>query len=157
MPVTEWIPWAVRLRYQKSQCERYGTLGPRLGLHHKDENRLNNSPENLLTLCLKCHTLTHWENGKRAWRRRDPFCLVCDKRSRHLGLCPTHRSRLRRHGSPFLMRKRIGQSWQFVEEFGVKNGQECREWPRTLKSVSTASADSVMQSFPLRLGKRSKG
>lgn len=35
-----------------------------LNLHHNDGNRKNNAEENLQTLCPKCHTKWHWENGK---------------------------------------------------------------------------------------------
>lgn len=35
-----------------------------LDVHHKDENRGNNSPENLATLCANCHRLYH---VKRLW------------------------------------------------------------------------------------------
>ena len=33
--------------------------GYRLVVHHKDENWLNNSSENLLVLCQSCHQRTH--------------------------------------------------------------------------------------------------
>lgn len=34
-----------------------------LCVHHIDENRENNSPENLQTLCYNCHARLHWEDS----------------------------------------------------------------------------------------------
>lgn len=124
MSVKGWIPWRVRAQVQKGYCEICGG-DSLLGLHHKDEDRTNNSPENLQTLCQSCHTKWHWDNGKKPWRKRSPICLVCDKPSRHLGLCPTHRSRLRRHGSPYLRKIKRGSSWLWVADAGPQSG---REW-----------------------------
>ena len=65
MPVKRKIPESIRLQCLKKRCEHCPT-SEQLGLHHKDENRENNSPENLQTLCAKCHTKWHWQNGKTA-------------------------------------------------------------------------------------------
>ena len=115
MGVTEWIPWQVRLSNQKTACEICGG-NFRLGLHHKDRNRTNNSPENLQTLCPTCHTRLHWEENKAPWRRHPASCTVCGKPAKRLGLCETHRSRLLRHGDPYLTKKQKGRSWQLVDE-----------------------------------------
>jgi predicted HNH restriction endonuclease len=40
-----------------------------LQVHHLDENRKNNSPDNLKTLCANCHCRTHWGNSQK--RERD--------------------------------------------------------------------------------------
>ncbi|HUW09036.1 MAG TPA: HNH endonuclease [Anaerolineae bacterium] len=114
MTVKDWIPIAIRQKYQKSACEKCGSA-EHLGLHHIDTNRRNNSPDNLLTLCPNCHTDWHWKHGKQAWKRLGK-CLVCDKPARRQGYCETHSSRYRRHGSPYLVKKRIGSSWQLVED-----------------------------------------
>jgi len=53
-------------------CERCGSKGDRinqhcntgLAMHHIDFNRINNKINNLRLLCGKCHTKTHWEEGK---------------------------------------------------------------------------------------------
>jgi hypothetical protein len=125
MPVKGCVPKAARSRCMKPCCESCGG-NARLGLHHKDGDRTNNSPENLQTLCASCHTATHWENGKHAWKRLGS-CSVCGKPARKLGLCETHHTRLKRHGSPYLVKRKIGSSWRLVEEApGIVSGQECR-------------------------------
>ena len=115
MAVKEWIPKAIRLQWQKPACELCGSRS-RLGLHHKDRDRTNNSSENLQTLCPTCHTCLHWEEGKTPWRRHPAFCTVCDKPAKRLGLCETHRSRLLRHGSPYLTKKQFGRLRVLVDE-----------------------------------------
>jgi hypothetical protein len=115
MAVTEWIPWQVRLENQKCACEVCGSQS-RLGLHHKDRNRTNNSPENLQTLCPTCHTRLHWAEDKMPWRRHSALCFVCGKPAKRSGLCETHRTRHLRHGSPYLLKKQLGGSWRLVDE-----------------------------------------
>jgi hypothetical protein len=117
MPVKEWIPRHVRRRHQRLRCEHCGSTS-RIGLHHKDEDRTNNSFENLLTLCPTCHTKEHWRTGKKPWRKHPPSCTVCTKPAKRLGLCETHRSRLLRHGSPHLKKIKTGSIWQLVEVSG---------------------------------------
>jgi hypothetical protein len=115
MPVKEWVPKAIRLQLQKPNCEMCGG-NSRLGLHHKDRDRTNNSPGNLQTLCPACHTRLHWEEGKTPWRRHPASCTVCGKPAKRLGLCETHRSRLLRHGSPYLIKRQGGHSRLLVDE-----------------------------------------
>jgi endogenous inhibitor of DNA gyrase (YacG/DUF329 family) len=115
MGVTEWIPCQVRLQNQKIACEICGSQS-RLGLHHKDRNRTNNSPENLQTLCPTCHTRLHWAEDKMPWRRHPVSCSVCGKPAQRLGLCATHNTRRKRHGSPYLTKKQKGHSWRLVDE-----------------------------------------
>ena len=128
MPVTRTVPWRVRAAVQRDACETCGSRSL-LGLHHLDGDRTNNSRENLQTLCPRCHTRWHWENGKEPWRRRDPMCLVCDRPSRHLGLCNTHWSRLRQHGSPYLRKIKRGSIWLWLADSGPQSGREFRELP----------------------------
>lgn len=115
MAVKEWIPLAIRLANQKQACELCGGTS-RLGLHHKDRDRMNNSPSNLQTVCPTCHTRLHWAEDKKPWRRHPATCSVCGKPAKRLGLCETHRSRQLRHGSPYLTKQRLGRSWQLVDE-----------------------------------------
>lgn len=53
---------------RKDHCEHCGSINTpenKLEIHHKDESRryghklMNNSPDNLLTLCRKCHLDEH--------------------------------------------------------------------------------------------------
>jgi len=113
--VKEWIPLSVRRRSTKNACETCGSTS-RLGLHHQFRVRTNNSPENLQTLCPTCHTALHWQEGKRAWRLHSASCDVCGKPAKRSGLCETHRTRQRRHGSPYLRRRKVGRSWQLMDE-----------------------------------------
>src|SRR5215469_15575787 len=121
MPVKGWVP--NRTSLMQSACERCGTTS-QLNLHHNDRDRSNNSAENLQTLCAPCHTRWHWAHDKKPKRRHSPTCTVCGKPARRLGLCETHRSRYLRHGSPYLVKRKIGSSWVLVEEPGTPNGQE---------------------------------
>jgi len=77
--------WTTGIRAYRSrvkpQCEECGE-GKNLQVHHIDENRLNNTDENLKTLCAKCHRAKHIRRGhklseehkaklKDAWTRRE--------------------------------------------------------------------------------------
>lgn len=104
-------------RFRLPSCETCGNTY-RVGVHHMDGNRMNNSPENLRTLCPACHTTWHWANGKQPKRQYPTTCEVCGKEPTHSGLCATHRTRLRRYGSPYLVKRRIGSTWQLVEDRG---------------------------------------
>jgi RNase P subunit RPR2 len=45
---------------RKLVCEKCSTVDARvLAVHHKDKNRKNNKPENLIWLCHNCHFLVH--------------------------------------------------------------------------------------------------
>lgn len=46
-------------KLRKAQCEKCGKAYGTLDVHHKDKNRLNNSEENLITLCRSCHMKEH--------------------------------------------------------------------------------------------------
>lgn len=45
-------------RHKKSECERCGTT-KYLVVHHKNADRYDNRPENLETLCKRCHQIQH--------------------------------------------------------------------------------------------------
>jgi 5-methylcytosine-specific restriction endonuclease McrA len=49
---------AMYRRHKKSECNRCGSTKLLL-VHHIDENRTNNDPTNLETLCRKCHQNHH--------------------------------------------------------------------------------------------------
>lgn len=49
----------------KSICKRCGLKDARvLNVHHKDQNRRNNEPNNLVWLCMSCHYLVHYHKEK---------------------------------------------------------------------------------------------
>lgn len=53
-------------------CQICGTKTRRLDIHHKDQNKDNNKAENLITLCLSCHSKIHsqlnFEGGETKWK-----------------------------------------------------------------------------------------
>ena len=49
------------VKHRKSECE-ICCGSKNLQVHHKDENRDNNNPDNLITLCQKCHGQIHNKN-----------------------------------------------------------------------------------------------
>lgn len=52
-------------KHRKTRCEVCGrkrTSHRNLDVHHKDEDRSNNDPSNLQTLCWSCHTKLHMAN-----------------------------------------------------------------------------------------------
>lgn len=49
-------------QFIKDKCELCGCSDKRiLNGHHKDRDRTNNSPNNIQTLCMNCHYITHFE------------------------------------------------------------------------------------------------
>ena len=90
------------IRQRKPSCEGCGGL-EQLGVHHKDENWRNNSPENLVTLCATCHTHLHWQEGK-VMPVRSPPCRLCGKKSKGHGLCMKHYQRWRKWGDPTMVK-----------------------------------------------------
>lgn len=96
--------------FKKEKCENCGSMS-QLGVHHKDKNRLNNSEENLQTLCASCHTKLHWEEDKitNPETTMKP-CSICGKITRtHGGMCQKHYQRFKKYGDPYLT-KPVGGS-----------------------------------------------
>lgn len=50
-------------------CQDCGNKGNTI--HHKNENKNNNSIDNLVTLCGSCHTIRHWKNHKDKLEKRE--------------------------------------------------------------------------------------
>ena len=105
MPVKGTVPRAIIEAHLKPTCEGCGSTD-RLGLHHNDEDRSNNAPDNLRTFCPSCHTKWHWEHGKshgsKQRAEREPVPAVISESLRHLvrplaGLLPDPRN-ARTHG-----------------------------------------------------------
>ena len=61
-------------RCQNPDCPHKNSR-PRLHVHHIDENRQNNKPENLITLCIHCHLRHHFSGTS--------LCIE------HFNYCPT--------------------------------------------------------------------
>lgn len=109
-----------RRQAQKSalgSCEVCGRSDTRLSVHHKDEDPLNNAPENLQTLCGSCHRRTHSPNYM-GTPTQPKACAHCSKPVARQGLCNTHLTRLKRYGDPLAMKVKIGSSWVLKREDG---------------------------------------
>jgi len=94
----------------KSECEVCGSCNQRLHVHHVDGDPLNNGSDNLKTLCPKCHGRAHsyMYNSEGTERLQ---CKYCEKKATRRGICYTHLTRIKRYGSPFAKKKKIGKNW----------------------------------------------
>lgn len=54
-------------QYKKSKCEICGST-ENLLVHHRDHNRKNNEPENLQTVCKRCHQIHHCKRDPKTGR-----------------------------------------------------------------------------------------
>jgi len=103
-------------RFRANKCENCPAT-TNLALHHIDGNPANNRKSNRMTLCGSCHTRWHWEHGKTT-RKPKRFCEVCGMPARKSKWCQKHYQRFRKYGDPCLTKRKIGQSWQVVEDRG---------------------------------------
>lgn len=78
--------------YQQVAFKAHGRKCMRCGkkavlVHHKDENRKNNSPSNLEVLCKRCHQLEHRcaDNLPTKVKFKARICTICSKRYRPTG------------------------------------------------------------------------
>lgn len=91
-----------------------------LGVHHRDENPLNNAPDNLTTLCQSCHMKGHW----RVWKtttRPETTCSHCEQRARWNGMCGKHWQRFKKYGDAVL--KKV---WRDGKRVLVRDDDGCR-------------------------------
>ena len=68
-------------------CAVCGLRG-KLEVHHKDKNRKNNSPENLMIVCPKCHGNIHYLMND--WATDFDSCIICgrtDRKHNAHGMC----------------------------------------------------------------------
>ncbi len=75
------------------KCQICGNI-KKLQVHHRDRNKKNNKPENLMKICQRCHMKIHikagdWGKGKK--KSKQVNCNICGKsfiqRSRGNHLC----------------------------------------------------------------------
>lgn len=86
-------------KHLKKACEQCGT-SVRLGIHHKNRNWSDDSPDNLETLCSSCHTKLHLAAGDISRNLPPRPCRYCGKVG-NVAVCSTCRSRIHSHGNPF--------------------------------------------------------
>lgn len=62
---------AARLVQEAGACQHCGSDGSdsRLDIHHKDRNKRNQEPTNLMVLCHRCHMQEHARAGETGWDR----------------------------------------------------------------------------------------
>lgn len=87
-------------KYRKELCEYCG-VKQHLHVHHRDEDYLNNTPKNLITLCIKCHLSGVHRHPKR-------ICRFCEQTSRKHAMCQKHFQRWKKYGDPFLTKMQQG-------------------------------------------------
>ena len=75
-------------------------------VHHRDENPMNNSPENLVRLCKSCHAKQH---------RSRPSCVVCGAPAKGHRLCAKHWQ---------AWRKSIKRGWDTEYTASIKKAME---------------------------------
>ncbi|WP_369683412.1 HNH endonuclease [Nitrosomonas communis] len=100
----------------KNCCEVCGKTTS-LHVHHVDENPLNNSTSNLMTLCSQCHREAHSKHFSAPMVRIT--CRHCEKPAMKNSLCWTHNTRYQKYGDPLMTKKKIGSDWYLVREHGL--------------------------------------
>lgn len=70
------------VKFRGSRCEICGTT-ENLQAHHKDMNPWNNTQENIMTLCARCHTKYHWEHGKQLTGKSGKRSMEADGQKNH--------------------------------------------------------------------------
>ena len=89
-------------RFRKPRCELCGVVPPKsqLHVHHINKNWRDHRPENLQTLCIKCHLQI-------AHPRKPAIpCKVCGKKSRRHSMCQKHFQRWKKYGNPLMTKVR---------------------------------------------------
>ena len=96
-------------------CERCGLSNAQhrkaydanLVVHHINRNPKDNAPDNLQTLCFRCHRIVHIKlNGETV----NKDCRICGHKAVSKGLCRMHYERFKLYGDPLLTKVAIGQS-----------------------------------------------
>ena len=131
-------------KMREKSCTDCG-ITENLCAHHIDGDWTNNTLSNLQTLCSSCHTSLHHRQGDLTQKSEPPPCKICGKPSYRLaeGLCSTHRTRLKRHGSPLLKKRRTGASWHLAWDRGGLSGPRFRELQAEYRVEWTDLEDSA--------------
>lgn len=66
-------PWREHVGLVCEECGFEATEKRQMDVHHKDEDRTNNDPSNLVTLCPPCHRLRHKPKSKENLKHSPPF------------------------------------------------------------------------------------
>ena len=93
------------IRYSRAKAQRLLPMSlcevcqkkPSKDVHHKDENPLNNSLNNLMRVCRSCHLKIH---------RPKSICKVesCNTKMKGLGYCEKHYQRFKKYGNPLMVK-----------------------------------------------------
>lgn len=112
----QWSLLSRSRKFRKKVCEKCGG-NERISIHHKDRDRSNNSPGNLMTLCNRCHRTLHYEeDGPIPNHRPKQKCIICGKPVVGKGLCNKHYTRQCRNGSPFIKFCELTKLYEIVED-----------------------------------------
>jgi len=98
----------------KNCCELCGG-NHLLAVHHKDQNRYNDDPKNLVTLCANCHSKLHYDE-RGSPRPPGLPCLICGGEHYGVGLCTKHYQRLKANGSPLIKYNKISKLYEIELE-----------------------------------------
>lgn len=132
------LHWRAR-KFRKDQCEKCASTVS-LSLHHVNKNPEDNQPNNRMTLCGSCHTRWHWEHG-RVIQKQKRFCEACEEPARKLKLCQKHYQRFKKYGSPYLTKRRDGQSYVLVTDLGMKSGLTNQGLSRNRRPKESIASD----------------
>ena len=81
---------AYSIKEMPKVCELCGS-DRNIDVHHKDGNHLNNSFDNLITVCRSCHLKLH---------RKKSVCIICGEPAKGHGYCNMHYIRWKKYGNP---------------------------------------------------------
>lgn len=104
-------------RLAEPSCEHCGRprTSTRMYVHHKDDDPLNNTPDNLITLCGSCHRRWHSSGYTDNGTKKKP-CELCTNPSYRGGLCSTHLTRRKKYGDPLLTKVFQDHRWVLVRD-----------------------------------------
>jgi len=96
-------------------CRDCGTAR-NLNVHPADGNPMNNAPDNLTPVCFVCHMKEHGRLRRETAKPKPP-CRFCSVTSVKAGMCPRHYQRFKKHGNPFLTKRKRGAVYVVEADF----------------------------------------